>query len=56
MVSHTAIGLFIIVVITVFLGNISKRFDRVKAWLPGFISAIGFLFMAIWWVYSYYNS
>jgi hypothetical protein len=53
MVSHTAIGLFIILIITIFLRKVSKRFDRENGWLPNLISVIGFLLMAIWWIYSY---
>jgi uncharacterized membrane protein YphA (DoxX/SURF4 family) len=52
MVSHIAIGLFIILIITIFLRNVSKHFDMAKGWLPNFISVIGFLLMAIWWIYS----
>jgi hypothetical protein len=53
MVNHIAIGLFIILVITILLRTISKNITKVKDWLPNLISIIGFLLMAIWWMYAY---
>jgi hypothetical protein len=53
MVSHIAIGLFIILVITIFLRTISKNITKVKGLLPDLVSVIGFLLMAIWCIYAY---